>query len=191
MGERPDVEHVRETVSYQCTLEDDYNDDASSQVETSNNDNSVPEVEADDSERPPAAKKQRKEKGNNPAEGSKRASSYTKKDILAVIERMELERSRQDMEKLQFLKEMQAERLAVMKSLVDTLKQIAETDVDFYHQNNHCSYRYCLVELSDHQCSTRLFCRLCHSVKTLQCSHNCSEIRSRFRFPTFPLKSPM
>ena len=120
------MEPVRVTGSYQCTLEDDYNDDASSQVEPSNNDNSEPEVEADDSERPPAAKKQRKEKGNNPAKGSKSASSSTKKDILAVIERMEQERSRQEMEKLQFLKEMQAERMVVMKSLVDTLKQIAD-----------------------------------------------------------------
>ena len=126
MGERTDVEPVRVTGSYQCTLEDDYNDYASSQVETSNNDKSVPEVEADDSERPPAAKKQRKVKGNNPAKGSKSASSSTKKDILAVIERMEQERSRQEMEKLQFVKEMQAERLIVIKSLVDTLKQIAD-----------------------------------------------------------------
>ena len=114
------MEPVRVTGSYQCTLEDDYNDYASTQVETSNNDKSVPEVEADDSERPPAAKKQRKVNGNNPAKGSKSASSSTKKDILAVIERMKQERSRQ------FLKEMQAERQVVMKSLVDTLKQIAD-----------------------------------------------------------------
>jgi hypothetical protein len=97
MGESPDVEPLRVTGSGQCTLEDDYNDDESPQVEPSNNDNSKPQVEADDSESPPAAKKHRKEKANNPAKGSI-------KDILVVVQRMEKERSGQEMENLACLK---------------------------------------------------------------------------------------
>ena len=76
-------------------MEDNYNDDATSQVETSYNANSELEVEADDRERPPAAKK---EKENNLTNGSKRASSSIKKYILEVIEQIEQQRSRQEME---------------------------------------------------------------------------------------------
>ena len=54
-------------------------------METPYNDNSELEVEADDSERPPAAKK---EKGNNRTNGSKRASSSIKKYILEVFEQI-------------------------------------------------------------------------------------------------------